>query len=107
MNIEQINARLVKLEEANLADRFNYLVNGFEEVLRVHENMRYVKQNVDNILHDFEKRLMKIEAFTDYLLDFFNPDNKLKQRIDVLTEELKAKESELKRLRSKVKDLLS
>lgn len=107
MNIEQINSRLTKLEEANLADRFNHLVNGFEEVLRVHENMRYVKQNVDNVLHDFEKRLMKIESFTNYLLDYFNPDNKLKQQIDRLSEELKSKDAELKRLRSKVKDLLS
>lgn len=94
--------RLVSLENANLSDRLNYLQSCFDSVVSNAKDTQFYFNTMNEKLRELDKRLEKIESFTDYLLDYFNPDNKLKAEVTNLEKLLKAKEQQL----SKLKELL-
>jgi chromosome segregation ATPase len=99
--------RIKAIEDSNCSNRLAYLQTQFDDATKSITNARLIKGEIQNKLDDFNSRLRKIESFTEYLLAYFNPDNKLKKEIDKLSDELKQKDLELKKLRGKLKELVS
>lgn len=101
-----IEERLEIIEKANLIERFSYWEERFDRALEARELAITLQKDVVKRLVDFELRLKKIEQFTNYLLDYFNPDNKLKKEIEDLKKAIKSKDEEIEKTRSILKTAL-
>lgn len=101
-----IEERLKAIEDANLIERFNYWEQRFDDAMKAREIAHITQKDVIQKLKEFNSRLIKIEQFTNYLLDYFNPDNKLKKEIERLQIEIKKKDEEIEKTRSILKSAL-
>jgi len=106
-SILALDERLRELESGNIIERFNYWEKTKQDTMDAAEFMRRTDAGINKNWNDFNMRLSKIEKFTTYLLDFFNPDHKLKKRIEQLEKDLEKKDKRIEEFEKKLKDLLN
>lgn len=109
--------RIINLEKENLSERIDYLYSQWEEAtssIKIADDrkkeldykLKLHAENINKKIDELSNQFKVIQPFVGYMLNYFNPDNKLKKEIDRLTEELEAKDNEYKKLRKKLEEII-